>query len=193
MKILGGKYKGRNFYMPAHISPTQDVFRKAIFDILGHDLEGLTFLDLFAGSGAVGMEAISRGAKLVVMVEHDPKCADVIEQNLNMLKIGYPYTDHVIMNADAMATVKQMGRDGKKFDIVFLDPPYGLGLAKKILKLLMAYDILHPHSYVVAQYEEQENLPDLEGRFCVVKSKSFGRSCLTILEKNNEVEKSDSA
>ena len=63
MKIIGGKFKNRNFYMPATIRPTQNMLRKALFDIIGQDFEGLTFLDLFAGSGAMGLEALSRGAK----------------------------------------------------------------------------------------------------------------------------------
>ena len=88
MKIIGGKHRGKNFYMPFGIRPTQSITRKALFDILGQDLEGVTMLDLFAGSGAVGLEAISRGAKKVILVEKDPKCADVINENIRILSIG---------------------------------------------------------------------------------------------------------
>ncbi|HPB69263.1 MAG TPA: RsmD family RNA methyltransferase, partial [Candidatus Omnitrophota bacterium] len=69
MKILTGSYRGRNFYMPADIRPTQNVARKAIFDLIGHDLSGLTVLDLYAGSGALGLEALSLGASKVTFVE----------------------------------------------------------------------------------------------------------------------------
>jgi len=72
MKIIGGIYKGRNFYMPAGIRPTQTIARKALFDILGQDMEGVTFVDLFAGSGAIGLEAISCGAEKVIFVEKRP-------------------------------------------------------------------------------------------------------------------------
>src|SRR5580704_10411710 len=89
MKILGGKYKGRNFYMPAGIRPTQNILRAAIFDLLGHDLSGLSFLELFAGSGAVGLEAISRGADTVVMVEHNALNAKTIRENGELLGIQW--------------------------------------------------------------------------------------------------------
>ena len=68
MKIIGGKFKNRNFYMPATIRPTQNMLRKALFDIIGQDLEGLTFLDLFAGSGAMGLEALSRGGAMQLYI-----------------------------------------------------------------------------------------------------------------------------
>ena len=86
MKILGGKLKGRNFYMPAEIPPTQNLVRKAVFDILG-DINGVEFLELFAGSGAVGFEAFSRGAKMVTLVERVSSCLEVIHKNLQLLDI----------------------------------------------------------------------------------------------------------
>lgn len=85
MRITTGKYKGRVIKMPKGIRPTQGLVRKALFDILG-DITGLSFLELFAGSGAVGLEALSRGAKEVVLVEKDRQCIKVIEENLNSLK-----------------------------------------------------------------------------------------------------------
>src|SRR6185503_17966489 len=130
MKILGGSLKGRNFFMPATIRPTQDSLRAALFDILGHDLSDLRFLDLFAGSGAVGLEAISRGAKEVFFVEKDPANAKIIQGNLEHLKIGYPHIFHKVINADVFAAIKDMARREERFDIVFFDPPFDQKLAK---------------------------------------------------------------
>ena len=183
MKILGGTLKGRNFYMPEPIRPTQDKLRGAIFDILGHDLSDLTFLDLFAGSGAVGLEAISRGAERVVLVEKDPINAKVIQENFKLLKLGYPHIFHKVVIADAFKTIKEMASQNERFDIVFFDPPFDQKLAKKILKHLMGYVILHPHSYIVAQYGEDDSLPDLEGRFKILKKRSYGSSQLAVLEQ----------
>ncbi len=168
--------------MPATIRPTQDILRAAIFDILGHDLSGLKFLDLFAGSGAVGLEAVSRGAAEVILVEKDSQNAKIIEGNFELLKIGYPHVFHKVINADAFATIKDMARGNKQFDIVFFDPPFELKLAKKTLKHLMGYVILHPHSYVVAQFGEDDSLPDLEGRFKILKERMYGSSKLVVLE-----------
>ncbi len=182
MKILGGSLKGRNFYMPADIRPTQDLTRAAVFDLLGHDLSDLRFLDLFAGSGAVGLEAISRGAKEVVLVEKDPKNTKIIQENFELLKIGYPHIFHKVINADVFVTIKDIARREDRFDIVFFDPPFDQKLAKKILKHLMAYAILHAHSYVIAQYGRDDSLPDLEGRFKILKKRSYGSSQLSVLQ-----------
>ena len=181
MKIIAGKYKGRNFYMPAGIRPSQGILREAIFDLLGHDLEGVSFLDLFAGSGAVGLEAISRGAKEVVMVERDPKCAKVIRENLDLLGITAGF-DHQLLNADCFATVKQMSLKNRRFDLVFFDPPYGIGGAKKTLKLLGGYDILHPHSLVLGKYDKADEDDPPEG-LKLVEKRRYGSSYLTIYQR----------
>ena len=150
--------------MPSGIRPTQGIARKALFDILGQDLEGITMLDLFAGSGAVGLEALSRGAKKVTFVEKDPKCAAVISENIGLLPIekaddgARPYD---IVQTDAFAATKLFSRQSKSFDVVFIDPPYGRGLAKKALKTLDAYDILHPNCTVVLQHGKREILPEI--------------------------------
>ncbi len=107
------------------IRPTQDKVRKALFDILG-DIQGLLFLELFAGSGAVGLEALSQGASRVVFVENDSRCIKIIKKNLGMLdrKQGFRIQDQVaILQVDVPLAVKQLAGT-ERFDIVFLDPPY---------------------------------------------------------------------
>ncbi len=169
--------------MPFGIRPTQSIARKALFDILGQDLEGMTLLDLFAGSGAIGLEAISRGAAKATMVEKDPKCVDVINENIDLLSIEpnasgvLPYE---IIQTDAFAAVKLFARQDKKFDVIFIDPPYGRGLAKKALKTLEGYDILHPNCTVVVQHEKREILPEKQGRFLTFRQKKYGSTNLSI-------------
>lgn len=184
MKIIGGEYRGRNFYMPADIRPTQNMARKAVFDLLGQDLTGLTFLDLFAGSGAVGLEALSRGASKVTFVERDPKFAGIIEKNLGIFGFDLAKGDQRVelIAADGLATVKALARQGRTFDIVFFDPPYGMGLVKKSLKTLTGYDILPPKSHLVIEHSHAEILPDLEGRFSIVKQKRYGKTLLSVCE-----------
>jgi 16S rRNA (guanine966-N2)-methyltransferase len=183
MKILGGTLKGRNFFMPGAIRPTQDSLRAALFDILGHDFSDLRFLDLFSGSGAVGLEAISRGAKEVVFIEKDATNAGIIQENLELLKIGYPHPFHRVINADVFASIKRLALKNEHFDVVFFDPPFDLKLAKKTLKHLVAYDILHAHSFVVGQFGVDDSMPDdLEGRFKVLKERQYGSSQLVVLE-----------
>lgn len=181
MKILGGKYKGRNFYMPAGIRPTQNVLRAAIFDLLGHDLSGLSFLELFAGSGAVSLEAISRGAVEVVMVEHNDLNAKTIQENCELLgiELGGNFS---LIHGDAFKTVKLFSEEQKSFDIVFLDPPYGQKLAKKTLKLISLRDILHPQSLVCVQLETSEKL-EIPDNLKLLTQRRYGSSYLTVLQR----------
>jgi 16S rRNA (guanine966-N2)-methyltransferase len=189
MKIITGRDSGRNIFMPAHIRPTQNLLRKAVFDIIGHDLEGLSFLDLYAGSGAMGFEALSCAAAEVCMVERDPKCLEVIDANMMILKPGEKGQRVDVIAKDVFATIKEMARQGRKFHIVFFDPPFDQKLGKKTLKTLLAHDILHANSFVVAQYGTDEALPgidgivEISGRFLLVKDKTYGASRLTVYER----------
>jgi len=167
--------------MPAGIRPTQNVVRAAIFDLLGHDLSGLSFLELFAGSGAVGLEAISRGADEVVMVEHNDLNARTIRENGELLGIDLG-GNFSLIHADAFSTVKRLSEEARRFDIVFFDPPYGRKLAKKILNLLDRSDILHPQSWVLVQVESSEKL-EIPETFTVFTQRRYGSSYLTLLQR----------
>ncbi len=184
MKILGGKLKGRNFYMPAGIRPTQNLVRKAVFDVLG-DMRGLEFLELFAGSGGVSFEAISLGVKSATLIERDAHCMEVIQQNIKLLKIASPESSPglvQLITGDVFPAIKQLALKKRKFDVVFVDPPFGYALGKKILKALGAYDILQPNCFIVIQGEKNEILPSAEGRFLLVREKKYGASQLSFYE-----------
>ena len=168
--------------MPAHIRPTPNLVRKAIFDILGQDLEGDEVLELFAGSGALGLEALSYGADRVVLVEKDEKCLKVIETNIGLLKRGKAGAEAVhceVYGLDAFAAVKFFAQKGRKFDIVLLDPPYDRELGKKALNHLEAYDILHATSVVVVQHIRREILPERSGRIVLFREEDYGATRLS--------------
>ncbi len=116
--------------MPAGIRPTQNVLRAAIFDILGHDLSGLSFLELFAGSGAVGLEAISRGADEVVMVEHNDLNAKTIQENCELLGIDLG-GNFSLIHADAFTTVKRLSEEQNDLILFFLTLPMAGNWPKK--------------------------------------------------------------
>lgn len=189
MRILSGVFKGRYFYMPYGIRPTSDIIRKSVFDTLGQSLEGVSFLDLFAGSGAMGLEALSRGAKRVIWVEKERKCIQVIEENMMLLispAIGQKQSSLDVVRLDAFAAMKNFHKLNHRFDIIFIDPPYSRELAKKALKTLCAYDILHPNSYVVVQHAKREVLPEELKPLSVWKRKKYGASYLTFYQKNEK-------
>ncbi len=123
MRIVGGLLKGRRIEAApgGHVRPTPDRVREAVFNILGQDLEGFHFLDLFAGTGAMGLEAASRKAERVVLVERDPLACAVILGNAEALGIG----DRVrLERRDSIEILGSLGRGGERFDAVFADPPY---------------------------------------------------------------------
>ena len=189
MKIIAGQFKGRNFFMPEGIRPTQNLTRKALFDLLGQDLTGLTFLDLFAGSGAVGLEALSRGAQKVTFVEKDERSGEVIRENLDLLGVPLLGKDrqsiYEVVEADAFATIKRFAAGGRKFDIIFADPPYSPGLAKKMLKTLGAYDIVTANCTVVIQHDKGEILPETQGNLHRSEQRKYGSTVLSIYKSNS--------
>ncbi len=166
--------------MPAGIRPTQNVLRAAIFDLLGHDLSGLSFLELFSGSGAVGLEAVSRGAQKVIMVEHNELNARTIQENCALLGIHLG-EEHALIHGDAFESIKRLAEDHKSFDIIFIDPPYGLKLAKKILNLLHQRDILHAQTLVLIQTEKTAKAEITDG-FKTLIQRRYGSSYLTLLQ-----------
>jgi 16S rRNA (guanine966-N2)-methyltransferase len=193
MRVLTGKHKGRLINMPRGIRPTQNLVRKAIFDILG-DIEGLSFLELYAGSGAVGLEALSRGVRELVFVESNRDCVLAIQKNIESLKLK----ECSLLPKEAEAAIKAFFKSGRKFDLIFLDPPYHNSLAapnpkgwigvplsavKKTLQALAAYDILAPYGLVVAQHFKKENLPDTLGILSLFKQKIYGDTALSFYRK----------
>lgn len=203
MRIISGKYKGRIIKMPKGIRPTQDKVRKALFDILG-DIDGLSFLELFAGSGAVGFEAVSQGAKEVVFVEKDKRCIERIKENLCVIgllrypecsvsskrRFGMPkqhpksyYIRHRVIALDVFRALKQLNQKKERFDIIFLDPPYYKGLAKKSLLKLSTYDILKPNGVICIQHYKKEFIPEEISNLRLFKRKTYGETLLSFYKK----------
>ena len=178
MRIISGKYKGRGLKMPKGIRPTQNKVRKAVFDILG-DIQGESFLELFAGSGAVGIEALSQGAKQVVFVENDTHCLRILEDNLSRILPANYY----LLSMDYSRAIKELTGKKFKFDVIFLDPPYYNELARKTLQMLCACDILSPCGYIVAQHFKKDNLPDAVGDLILFKQNCYGDTVLTFYKK----------
>jgi 16S rRNA (guanine966-N2)-methyltransferase len=121
MRIVGGTHRGRKLIAPKgnETRPTSDLVREALFDILGPAVEGARFLDAYAGTGAVGIEAVSRGAREVVLVENHRKALETIRKNLETTG-----AEARIITAEASRAFARLAGEGIAFDIVFLDPPY---------------------------------------------------------------------
>ena len=134
VRVIGGKWRGRVISFPSNIAlrPTPNRVRETVFNWLGQDMSGKVCLDLFAGSGAMGIEAVSRGSEHVVMVESDRKVYSVLQSCLQKL----PADQIELLMMDAL---KFIISDQRLFDVIFLDPPYQLELLPKVLNLLPSH------------------------------------------------------
>lgn len=184
MKIIAGEYKGRIIEMPKGIRPTSDKVREALFEILKARIEGAWFLDLYCGSGAIGIEALSRGAKKAVFVDNDHQCISILKKNLT--KLGLARALYDICNKDCIDIFHRGGHKARPYDIVFLDPPYYKGLAKNTLIELSDCDILTPNALVIAEVFKKDSLPEEVGIFKKVRTSKYGDTILEFFKKWEE-------
>lgn len=182
MRIIGGQFKSRAISMPkgVDIRPTQDKVREALFNMLG-DINGKKVLELFAGSGAFGIEALSRGAEHVTFVDNNFKCAATIRANLESLGVDRLHYD--IIKANAISEPSKLAKDGNKFDIVFLDPPYYQELAKKCLISMDAYDILSPNSVVLVEHFKKDVIPQDFKTLTFEEARRYGDVTISIYRR----------
>ena len=169
VRIIGGEWRRRILRFPDAVGlrPTPDRVRETLFNWLGQDLHGRTCLDLFAGSGALGFEAASRGAARVVMVEQSGRVAALLRENLRLLGA----TERVeIVLADAVKVASSLVRDGIRFDVVFLDPPYREGWIDRLLPMLPR--LLESDGLL---YVESESPRDACGSWRTVRSGKAGQ------------------
>ena len=162
MRIVAGKYRHRNIIYPddaTHTRPTKDRVREAIFSAVG-DINGARVLDLYAGSGAMGIEALSRGAKFCAFVDVSNLAIKVIKDNINNLKIND--NEYQIIKDKDINALEQFKSQGQKFDLVFLDPPYEQGQYQQIVELLISKDLLNEHAIIVIEANRDVNLENID-------------------------------
>jgi 16S rRNA (guanine966-N2)-methyltransferase len=159
MRVIAGKYRSRPLQsMPGvEIRPTSDRLRETLFNVLcagnKNALEGVTFLDLFAGTGAVGIEALSRGAGNVVFVESSAKAATLIQENLKSLGIEGGYS---VLRCDVTSAFRKLETAGITSRVVFLDPPYaGKTLYQETLEALNRWSGLNAETIIVAEHDKK--------------------------------------
>jgi 16S rRNA (guanine966-N2)-methyltransferase len=152
MRIIAGRFRSRKLKTPEgmEVRPTSDRLRETLFNILAPQIEGARFLDLFAGTGAVGLEALSRGAREAVLVEANKRAARTIRDNISLLDIA---DVTLVVEQEAAKALRTLNG---QFELVFLDPPYSLhGQYDQCLKGLAASALLTPESIVIAEHDKR--------------------------------------
>jgi 16S rRNA (guanine966-N2)-methyltransferase len=180
MRIGGGALKGRRVHVPRGIRPTQERVRAAIFNMLQDRVRGAQVLDLFAGTGSLGLEALSRGAARAVFVEQNPRAVRALRANI--MKSGLQARAEVI-TGDVLRAIPALLRRGETFDLVLLDPPYGTDLAQRTVEAIASLGLLRPGGAIVAESGTQEVIRPPEG-YEVVRDRTYGDTRVTVLVRS---------
>lgn len=177
MRVISGKFRGRKLVCPEglDVRPTTDRVKENLFNLLQFRIQNSVVLDLFSGSGALGIEAISRGAKEVWFADQSVKSIAYLKENLRNAEF-----EGGILTADFRAALERLS--GKKFDLIFLDPPYSKGLAEKAIEILVKNDMLSSGGVMVYEHLAAEPYAPISG-IEIYDSRKYGQTELTLLRK----------
>lgn len=184
MRIVAGKNKGNILKSPKDLSvrPTSEKVREALFDILGTSVKETSFLDLFAGTGAVGIEALSRGAREVIFIEKELKCIKIIKENLE--KAGNSQ-NAIIYKIDFLSGLKLLVKKNYLLDYIFLDPPYSRGLVNISLLEIAKLPILKHNGLVIAQHHKKEKVMENLNNLRLFNQRRYGECYLSFYDYAN--------
>ena len=180
MRIIAGSVRGRSFDAPhgRDTRPTLDRVKEAIFGSIQFQVPGATVLDLFSGSGNMGLEALSRGAAEAICVDASPACAALIRKNGEKLGLAQGLR---VMNADYRAALSSMMLEGKQADLVFLDPPYASGFAADAVEIIFREGLLRPGGALIVEHAWDQPPKLGEGPWQVSRVKRYGACGVTTL------------
>lgn len=180
MRIITGTARGRNLRTleGMHTRPTADKVKQAMFNIVQYDIEGRQVLDLFGGSGQLGLEAASRGAAAVTIVENDRKAQQIVAENIRTCQLERVCR---LVAGDAISFLGRQKRES--FDLIFLDPPYGGALLNRALAEICRIDILRQGGIILCESAAEDQLDVLPPPYQVTKTYRYGRICLTVVTK----------
>lgn len=183
MRVIAGSAKRINLVTPAGLNtrPTTDRIKETLFSMIQFDLVGSRFLDLFSGSGAMGIEALSRGAQEVIFVEKDKEALSCIKDNLKRTSL---LDKGKILSSDVQNALDHLGSCKEKFHVIFMDPPYKEDLVIPTLESIKKNKLLVEQGYVIVEHDSDWQV-DARG-FDVIKTKSFRATTMTFLELNQE-------
>ena len=172
MRVISGKYKGKKLegFTIDGTRPTMDRVKESIFGTIQNYVRNSTVLDLFAGSGSLGIEALSNGASSCYFCDNGKEVIKILDKNLDNINNSH------ILKKDYKDALKELKNDNVKFDLVFLDPPYKLNIINDSIKKILEYDLLNKNGLIICEYEEELVECDLE----LFKEKKYGTTYVKI-------------
>ena len=177
MRVITGTARGRKLLEPEGmaIRPTTDMVKEALFNIVQFDIEGRRVLDLFAGTGQLGIEALSRGAAEAVFCDESAKSVKLVRANLERCGLSGR-----VEQTDSIAYLSRAGR----FDLVFIDPPYDTDLVEKALNVIQNVDLLNDGGIIICESRREKILPELAPPYRRALTRRYGKVCLTVYKKD---------
>ncbi|MBQ7265230.1 MAG: 16S rRNA (guanine(966)-N(2))-methyltransferase RsmD [Firmicutes bacterium] len=180
MRVISGSARGLKLKAPKGLNtrPTTDRIKESFFNIISPYVYGCRFLDLFSGSGSIGVEALSRGSEAVFFVDSDKHSIEVINSNILSSKLSHKAT---VLKGDALSVLESLGKKGEKFDIIFMDPPYNKGFIQPCLNIIQSYKLLSEDGFIVAEQAAEEEELKTEG-LEVYRIKDYKTTKMTFLK-----------
>ncbi len=185
MRVIGGNAKGRRLKVPKGrtLRPTAARVKEALFNILPHDLSGLSALDLFAGTGNVSVEALSRGARAATLVEVSAQTGRVIRDNLNSLGVADRCR---VLGMPVDRALRTLERQHEAFDLIFIDPPYGQKLVERTLTIIAQSSLLRELGVIVAEHSVRDPVGDRYGDLALRDRRRYGDTMLSFFKWQRE-------
>ncbi|MDR0491333.1 MAG: 16S rRNA (guanine(966)-N(2))-methyltransferase RsmD [Oscillospiraceae bacterium] len=179
MRVISGTARGRKLREPSgfDIRPTSDMVKESVFNIVQFDIEGRRVLDLFAGTGQLGIEALSRGAQSAVFVDASPEAQKLIRENIKLCGFADRANSYL---RDAIKYLK--GCEG--FDLIFLDPPYDTALVGRTISTIIEFDKLNVNGIIMCETRADMSLPPISPPYCLEKEYIYGRVKIIRLCRN---------
>jgi len=183
MRVISGTARGRKLKEPeGHaIRPTTDMVKESVFNIIQFDIEGRRVLDLFAGTGQLGIEALSRGASSAVFVDESNDAIRLVRNNITAMGFEDKAT---VLRGDAVTFLKQ----GGGFDVIFLDPPYDSGLMEKALINIIEFDMLKENGIIICETNVERQMPEVNFPYKKGKGYKYGRIKIVLYTKNSQTD-----
>lgn len=191
MRVIAGKARGKRLKAPPGDTtrPVTDMIKEALFNVWGESIQGAAFLDLFAGSGSMGIEALSRGARNVIFVDNNARAVGIIKENLLNCHFSEGFEVH---RNDVFRAINILQTRGTKFDLIYVDPPFtNEAIFDKVMKVLDEAQILEQNGIMVIRTYKKKTLPMSLNHLSKYRSNDYGESVLHYYRSNEEVRLND--
>ncbi|CEH35428.1 16S rRNA (guanine(966)-N(2))-methyltransferase RsmD [Romboutsia lituseburensis] len=178
MRVISGKVRGLKLNTPKNddVRPTTDRVKESLFNVINQYIMESTVLDLFAGTGSLGIECLSRGAKKCVFVDVSKESIALVKSNIKKARVE---NESVVLNLDFKDAISRLETQNSKFDVIFMDPPYYKDMFINALEKIDNADLLDEDGIIVIEHDSKDDFPENIGRLEKSKSKKYGNTTLT--------------